>query len=246
MKQRAIEHMNSDHLDIVIAFCKKFSGVAEPTNVKMTDLTEDGMEITCDQNVTFVPFLNKANKDGGGFRDAIIELYNSIKDDTNQNSVQSSLTSFIDGFSTILISSVKDGQAISSYAPFVRDGDEFFICISSVADHYHSLKQNPDKASVLFIQDEKDAVSLFARVRASFTASAEFLPSDLTQKYFEKFEADYPNEPALKFITEMQDFYIVKLTLKNGRYVKGFGAAYNTIGLKVVDSGRVNNPHTKK
>ena len=217
--------MNKDHLDIVIEFCKKFSGVAEPTNVKMTDINEDGMEITCDQAKTFVPFLSKAG--GDGFRESIIELYMSIKGDTNNSSVQGGMMKFINSFKTVVISSILDGQAVSSYSPFIKENDEFYICISSVADHYHSIKQNPDKISLLFIQDEKDAKS----------ARDEFIS---------KFESAFANESALAFIKEMKDFYIVKLTPTKGRYVKGFGAAYDTVGLQVVDSGRVNNPHTKK
>lgn len=244
MKQRALDHMNSDHLDIVIAFCKKFSGVDEPTNVKMTDINEDGMEISCDQATTFVPFLSKAS--GDGFRESIIELYMSIKSDTNSSSVQSGMMKFINGFKTVVISSILDGSAVSSYSPFIKENDEFYICISSVAKHYHSIKQNPDKISLLFIQDEKDAKSLFARVRVSFEARAEFLNESVRDEYMAKFEKEFANESALAFIKEMKDFYIVKLTPTKGRYVKGFGAAYDTVGLQVVDSGRVNNPHTKK
>lgn len=244
MKQRALDHMNKDHLDIVIEFCKKFSDVAEPTNVKMTDINEDGMEITCDQAKTFVPFLSKAG--GDGFRESIIELYMSIKGDTNNSSVQGGMMKFINSFKTVVISSVLDGQAISSYSPFIKENDEFYICISSVADHYHSIKQNPDKISLLFIQDEKDAKSLFARVRVSFEAKAEFISDSVRDEFISKFESAFANESALAFIKEMKDFYIVKLTPTKGRYVKGFGAAYDTVGLQVVDSGRVNNPHTKK
>ncbi|QCD44248.1 DUF2470 domain-containing protein [Campylobacter mucosalis] len=78
MKQRAINHMNADHLDIVEAFCIKFGEIANPTNVRMTDIDENGMEITCDEKVIFVPFLSKANQNGEGFRNAIIELYTKI------------------------------------------------------------------------------------------------------------------------------------------------------------------------
>ncbi|WP_169752447.1 HugZ family heme oxygenase [Campylobacter mucosalis] len=243
MKQRAIDHMNSDHLDILVEFCKKFSGVENPTNVKMTDINEDGMQIVCDEASSFVPFLNKAS--GGGFRDAIIELYSSIKGENSNSAIQSGMLNFINSFNSLLISSIKDGQAISSYSPFVRDNDDFYICISSVAEHYSSIKQNPDKISILFIQDEKDAKSLFARVRASFRAEASFVDSDLRDFYLQKFKTAYPNESALAFIEQMKDFYIVKISPKSGRYVKGFGAAYDTDGLKIVSSGRVNNPHTK-
>ena len=245
MKQQAIEHMNENHAAIVVEFCKKFSGVDDPTNVKMTDINENGMEITCDQNVTFVPFLNKVTD--GNYRDPIIELYTNIMDDTNNSSVQSGMIKFLNDFKTVVISSVKEnGETVASYAPFVKEADSFYICISAVAEHYNSIKQNPDKISLLFIEDEKKAKSLFARIRVSFTAKAEFVDGEMKDKYMEKFETTYPGESALAFIKGMKDFHIVKLTPIKGRYVKGFGAAYDTEGFKIVETGRVNNPHTKK
>ena len=72
------------------------------------------------------------------------------------------------------------------------------------------------------------------------------MSESVRDEFMAKFEKEFANESALAFIKDMKDFYIIKLTPTKGRYVKGFGAAYDTIGLQVVDSGRVNNPHTKK
>ncbi|MDL0088953.1 HugZ family heme oxygenase [Campylobacter gastrosuis] len=239
----AIEHMNSSHKDVLVAFCKKFAGVDNPTNVRLDDINEDGVSISCDENSTFIPFLKKAELNNNGFKNTIIELYESIKD---ENGVEKSLLDFINGFKTLIISSIKDGFANSSYAPFIRQDDNFYICISSVAAHYEAIRQNPDKISILFIQNENEAKSLFARVRASFNAVCEFVDDSLKDSYLDIFEANFKNESALKFIRDMKDFHIVKISPKNGRFVKGFGSAYDTNGLKIINANRVNNPHEKR
>ncbi|MSN96193.1 HugZ family heme oxygenase [Campylobacter sp. FMV-PI01] len=244
MVQKAIEHMNSGHLDVIIAFCKKFGGVENPTNAKITNMNEEGLNIKSDDVEFFVPFLQKV--ENNNYKDAIIKLYSSIKDDTNNDKIERSLAEFIDTFSSVIISSIKDGQAISSYAPFIKENGDFYICVSSVAKHYEAMLENPNNISIFFIQDEKDASSLFARVRASFEASAELVDDKFRNEYFAKFEATYPNESALSFIKNMQDFHIIRLTPKKGRFVKGFGAAYDTNGFKITSKGRVNNPHIKK
>ncbi|AQW80588.1 HugZ family heme oxygenase [Campylobacter pinnipediorum] len=246
MKQRAIDHMNKDHVEVLISVYKKFGNAnADTTNIKMTDMNENGIEITCNDDVIFVPFITKV-EDHDGYKDAIIELYASVKEDSSTSKVQKNMVEFMDSFKTLVISSIKDGQPVSSYSPFVKEGDAFYICISSVAKHYHAIKQNPNNISVFFIQDEKEAKSLFARVRVSLNVVAEFVDDAKRADIMDKFEKLNPNESALSFIKTMKDFYVVKLTPKTGRYVKGFGAAYDIEGLKIANEERVNNPHIKQ
>ena len=47
----------------------------------------------------------------------------------------------------------------------------------------------------------------------------------------------------MKFIKEMSDFEVVRFTLKGGRFVRGFGAAYDMIGLKILSQANSANPH---
>lgn len=246
MKQIAIDHMNSDHADIVVAFAQKLGGLSGK-DAKITDINDDGMQIECsDGNSAFVPFLTKANQNGKGYKDVIVELYSSIKVNSAQNTTQEGLIKFIDSFKTAIISSSKDGQNICSYAPFVKIGDEIYITLSSVAEHYHSIKQNPNTIGVMFLQDEQDAKSAFARVRVSFEARAEFMDDETREIVFDKFEEKFSDDPSLQFIRSMKDFYVVKITLAKGRYVKGFGAAFDTNGFEILNGARVSNPHTKK
>ena len=49
-----------------------------------------------------------------------------------------------------------------------------------------------------------------------------------------KFRAKFPDESPLDMIEKMADFHIVKFEISKGRAVFGFGAAYNTNGLKII------------
>ena len=252
MEQKAIDHMNSHHGDIVEAFCKSFGNFKEPTNIKMTAINQDGMQISCDQGVVFVPFLKKANTNGEGYKDEIVALYSKINSDKNKEKkdqkAKEELIGFIDSFKSVIISSLNsDMMCVGSYAPFVRDEDSVYICLSSVAEHYRSIKANPNKVSLLFLQDEKEAKTVFARVRLSVKCDAEFINDEAKRdEIFNKFIAKNPNEKAIGEIRNMKDFHIVKMTLKDGRFVKGFGAAYDTKGLDLTSLENIKTPHQTK
>ncbi|MCD8213569.1 MAG: pyridoxamine 5'-phosphate oxidase family protein, partial [Campylobacter sp.] len=148
---------------------------------------------------------------------------------------------------TIIISSLdENGQCVSSYAPFVRDGDDVFFCVSSVARHYHTIKANPDKVSIMFIEDEKDAGTILARNRLSANCEVSIVDDAKRDEIFDKLQAKNHNDGAFSDIKGMKDFYIMKATLKKGRFVKGFGAAYDTLGLEITKGLQDADPHTKR
>ncbi|QCD52189.1 HugZ family heme oxygenase [Campylobacter sp. RM16192] len=245
MKERAIEHMNSDHHDTVVAFCKRFGSFKDVSNVKLTDMNEDGLIITCDQGEVFAPFLQKASD--GNYKDAIMTLYRSIDVGNGLEKIEAGMVDFVDSLKTVVISSVhQDMQCVGSYAPFVKIDDAIYICLSSVAEHYHSIKANPNKISLLFIEDESTAKTIFARHRLSIKGEAKFIEDEaLRNEIFDKLAEKNPKESAIKQLRNMSDFYIIKVELKDGRYVKGFGAAYNSKGLKLSQAAGESNPHRK-
>ncbi|WP_169940224.1 HugZ family heme oxygenase [Campylobacter sp. RM15925] len=245
MKERAIEHMNSDHLETVIAFCKKFGSFKDVSNVKLTDMNEDGLIITCDQGEVFAPFLQKVVN--GNYKDEIIALYRSLDVGSGLEKIEKGVIELIDSLKTVIVSSVHSNmQCVGSYTPFVRINEDIYICLSSVAEHYHSIKANPDKISLLFIEDESSAKTIFARNRLSIKGEAKFVEDEaLRNEIFDKLAEKNPKESAIKQLRNMADFYIIKVDLKEGRYVKGFGAAYNSNGLKLSQAAGESNPHQK-
>ena len=158
--------------------------------------------------------------------------------------ISAEMVEFIDKFKSVTISSDFGLHCTASYAPFVRVGEEIFVILSEIAEHYTSIKNAPNKVQILFLQDENEAKTIFARRRVSFNANAEFI--DKTSEILSKFEDKFKDESAFEMIKKMSDFHIVKFTLGTGRLVNGFGAAYDTQGLKVITRVGEAMPHKIK
>ncbi|EAK0830680.1 HugZ family heme oxygenase [Campylobacter fetus] len=244
-KQKVIEHINNDHMDTLIMLCKHFGTVQNPTNVRLDSIDEDGMDIACDQLLVRVAFLKKAEQSGKGFRTAIIDLMSSLDIKESTATVSKDMVDFIDGFNSVLISSLNGDHCVCSYAPVVRDDNDFYILISEVSEHFKSIKENSDKISIMFLEDESKAKTVFARKRASFRSKAVFL-DDQKESLFSKFESKFSSESAIKMIKNMSDFHIIKIEITKGRFVKGFGAAYDTNGLEIIQRVHSANPHNTK
>jgi len=128
---------------------------------------------------------------------------------------------------TMLLSTVNEqGEAESSYAPYVRDEDGvFYIYVSDLASHTQNMLQH-GKASVLFIQSENQASNLFARERVTFQcavkeiqANAEIYPVQLSKMKQCLGET-------IELLAGLSDFHLLALQPVSGRYIKGFGKAY--------------------
>lgn len=245
MKDNAIKHMNEEHGDIVEAMALKFGSLQNAKGAKIVDIDEDGLDIDVSGNIIRVPFTQKANQNGQGYKEAIMEICKDLKPNGDKLSkISSQLIEFIDSSSSVIISSLKDGAPFSSYAPAIRKDDEIWVLISSTAPHYQNLISNPNKVSILFIQDESKASTIFARIRASWEAEAKFdRNSQVKELFIGQISQKFPQDQAVKFIKKMSDFEVVRFTLKGGRFVRGFGAAYDMIGLKILSQANSANPH---
>ena len=171
----------------------------------------------------------------------ILELLGEQNFDEKLEKIGSEMVEFIDSFKSVIISSDGGEFCTASYAPFVRVKDEIFVLLSEVAEHFKSIKNAPNKVQILFLQDENEAKTIFARRRVSFNANVEFIENK--SEFITKFEAKFSDEKALSLIKMMSDFHIVKFTLKKGRLVNGFGAAFDTDGLKVIARVGGKMPH---
>lgn len=111
-----------------------------------------------------------------------------------------------------------------------------------MAEHFEAIRSNSDQISIMFLEDESSASSIFARKRASFRVKAIF-EDEFRDELFDKFKAKFKDEPVLEMIKNMLDFHIIKLEVMSGKFVKGFGMAYSTDGLKVVS--HITKSHIK-
>ncbi|MBE9078546.1 pyridoxamine 5'-phosphate oxidase family protein [Romeria aff. gracilis LEGE 07310] len=129
-------------------------------------------------------------------------------------------------FQSIFLSTVKAGQPQASYAPFVMDRDRnFYIYISGLSAHTENLKTS-GIASVLFLEDEVQTTQIFARRRLSYSCDAAPVMPESAQwnQIADQFEARFGN--IIQLFRGLADFQIFQLQARSGRFVLGFGAAY--------------------
>ena len=127
----------------------------------------------------------------------------------------------------LLLSSVSlSGEPLSSYAPYVEHEACFYIYVSELAEHTGNMLGS-GKASAMFIESELSAKNLYIRKRAIIQASVKQVVehSVLAQKVFNKMEVRHANTIAL--LRSLGDFKLLELTPKKGRYIVGFGKAYD-------------------
>lgn len=134
---------------------------------------------------------------------------------------------FITPFQSLMLAtSTEDGTPNASYAPFVVDADRnFYIYISGLAAHTQNLAAN-GRASILLIEDEAETKQLFARRRLSYDCHGVLVPRDASHwgTIVDQFAARFG--PIVEMMRELDDFRIVQLRPFQGRFVLGFGAAY--------------------
>ncbi|MDD2829776.1 MAG: pyridoxamine 5'-phosphate oxidase family protein [Sulfuricurvum sp.] len=134
---------------------------------------------------------------------------------------------FLETFQTLIMASLTpDGAPHASTAPYVRVGNDFYILISTVAQHGRNLLSNPN-VSLLFVEDESQCTQPFARKRITIEAIASEMSreNDVYISVIESLKARFDAE-LVTSLTQMGDFHLFKLSPKSGSVVMGFGKAY--------------------
>lgn len=219
-----IEHMNNHHSAELQGLVKLYGGF-EAKVATLSGVNEDGMKIQADGKEVFAPFPAKTEEKD--YKDAIIKLCMAISKKDDQ--VASEIESFKEEFNTILLTSLsKDNKPHISYSPLLRYDGEYYLYVSEVAAHCQNLRTNPNAVQVMFIEDESKTKSILARKRLTYDVSVEFMPRDsLFDKVYDSFESRVGKGGGVAQVRSMQDFHLVKISFKEGRFVKGFGQAYN-------------------
>ena len=129
---------------------------------------------------------------------------------------------------TLMLSTASScGTPDISYAPFIRnDLGVFYIFVSEMARHTNNLLTNP-QASILFIRPEAECNNLFARERAVLKCSVKEIPKD-DKTYTPQLDAlqNHFGE-VVALLRSLSDFHLFALEPQEGRYIIGFGRAYN-------------------
>ncbi|MBF2065469.1 MAG: pyridoxamine 5'-phosphate oxidase family protein [Calothrix sp. C42_A2020_038] len=142
--------------------------------------------------------------------------------------IQAAYQTFTNQFQSAVISTVsKNGVPNASYAPFVMDDvKNIYIYVSGLSTHTQNLNAIPI-ASVLFIEDESKTQQIFARRRLNYECTATVVQTGTATwiQIVSDFESRFGN--IIQLIRDLPDFRIFKLTPTAGRFVVGFGAAYD-------------------
>ncbi|WP_088548006.1 HugZ family pyridoxamine 5'-phosphate oxidase [Paenibacillus aquistagni] len=132
---------------------------------------------------------------------------------------------FASRLKTVMLSTLdEEGQPFISYAPFVNQNGKFYIYISKIANHYRHLETN-SAVDVMLIEDEASTPNLFARQRARFICTACNLGNDGHEEVFAQFDRQF-NKNMMNMLRSL-DFSLFELTPSKGRYVAGFGQAFD-------------------
>lgn len=251
-QQSIMKHMNEHHKNELIALCKKYGKKeslinGEVQNATLTNVDFEGLDILYNDNISLrVEFPQKASETT--IKDAIITLCQGAKTFKSAD-ISDEIATFKQEFGSIIIASIdKDGQAIASYAPLMQIHNKLYIYISEVAEHFASISANPHKLEILFLEDESKAKSVILRKRLKYRANARFVErnSEEFEKALNSLESAMGGAGGIKTIRQMSDFHLIELELGLGRFVKGFGQAYDILpNGEIKQVGSSGNPHTK-
>lgn len=116
------------------------------------------------------------------------------------------------------------GRPFISYAPFVKKDGRLYIYISKIADHYHYLEKS-EYADVLLIADEAGTNNKFATERVRWLCTSKYLGNEGFEEVFDLFNKEH-GAKMIELLRSL-DFSLFELTPSQGRYVVGFGMAFD-------------------
>ncbi|MDD1779692.1 heme utilization protein HutZ [Enterovibrio sp. ZSDZ35] len=163
-----------------------------------------------------------------------------------QNRLGPEIQEFRDSRNTLQLGTVdKEGKPHTSYAPFAFSEMGYYILVSDLATHGQNLK-NSKAVSIMMIEDESEARSIFARRRLSFDTNAEHIERDSEQwiAAIEVMQARLGE--MIENLSSLGDFNLYRLNPVEGRYVKGFGQAFNVSGEDMLSVMHLDEGHVKQ
>lgn len=119
----------------------------------------------------------------------------------------------------------EDGWPECSYAPFIPWQNDYVMMLSGLASHTQAIERCPD-VGVLLIEDEAKSATAFARRRLVLRCQrkdVDWSEAD-RQAAYQQFEARHGK--LIRTLKTLPDFRLVTLSPCRGRYIRGFGQAF--------------------
>jgi putative heme iron utilization protein len=165
-----------------------------------------------------------------------------------EKEISNEIISMIESRNSLMLSSLtEEGVPYASYAPYAIGDNCLYVLISEIAVHGKNLQLNPE-ASVLIIEDEDSAEELFARLRVVLKVNAQVMEIDSDGWNIGLNALVERHGDRISSLSQMSDFKLFKLNPMGGRYVKGFGKAYQIEGgsLGGTSLSHLREGHTKR
>jgi len=132
-----------------------------------------------------------------------------------------------------------DATPEASYAPCVWFEGDCFVFLSELASHTQNLKLNPS-ISLLLIEAEDAAGNAFARKRISLFGSSKIVARTdeayrvVIEEFYQRFGE------VMKLIAPLPDFHLFRIIVQRGRFIRGFGQAYELAGDRLEQLVRID------
>ncbi len=131
--------------------------------------------------------------------------------------------------SALLATVAQERCPAASYAPLVWLDGHCYLFLSELASHARNLKRNP-VISLMLIEAEADAANPFARQRIMLDgnvvviARGDALFAPVLAEFHHRFGK------VMNIIEPLPDFSLFQVCPHSGRFVRGFGQAYDLSG----------------
>lgn len=162
-----------------------------------------------------------------------------------QNRLEPEVREFRDSRKTLQLATISpEGIPNATYAPFAFDSQAYYILVSDIASHGRNLKTNRN-VSIMMVEDESEAKQVYARKRLTFDTHAE-----LVEKHTQAWERGVAALQArfgeiIDNLSQLGDFNLYRLIPESGRYVKGFGQAFEISGNDLLDFVHLTEGHVQ-
>lgn len=140
------------------------------------------------------------------------------------------LNDFLKDFKSVVLSTIDENNLpFTSYAPFIKNDEKYYVYLSTMAKHTKNLDTN-NNIALFFIEDETSCENIFARKRVVLQSTSTKLDRDTNEfdKLISIFEKKHGS--TMKMLKTMKDFSIYEFTPKSGEAIFGFGEAYDVGG----------------
>jgi len=169
----------------------------------------------------------------------------NTKQERVHNRIGPEIQEFKQQCKTLQMATLTDGMPHVSYAPFTYNKDGFYILVSDIAQHGQNLKRSKN-VSIMLIEDESNSKQLYARRRLTFDTTAKLIEksSSVGQQAIADLSLRFGD--IIDNLANLKDFNLYQLTPEKGRFVKGFGKAFDLSGADMIDIVHLKEGHVKE